>query len=48
MNARTDLIHQEKYLKSRNWNVYRLFSSNWYIDPNKEMRNIRDTIKKGN
>lgn len=44
-NARKDFVHQEKYLESRNWNIYRLFSSNWYTDQNKEMRNIREAIK---
>lgn len=44
--ARTDLLHQEKYLISRNWKVYRLFASNWYTDQNKEMRNIREVLKK--
>ena len=45
MNARRDLIHQEKYLEARNWKLYRVFASNWYTDPNKEMRNMRDLIK---
>ncbi|MBU1094108.1 MAG: hypothetical protein KKH01_06575 [Firmicutes bacterium] len=44
-NSRRDLIHQEKYLKARNWKLYRVFASNWYIDQAKEMRNIRDLIK---
>jgi hypothetical protein len=45
LNARRDLVHQEKYLRSRNWTIYRIFASNWYTDQNKEMRNIRDFIK---
>lgn len=45
INARKDMIHQEKYLTARNWKLYRVFSSNWYVDPNKEMRNIRDLLK---
>jgi len=44
-NARRDLLHQEKYLNARNWVIYRVFASNWYTDPNKEMRNIRDLLK---
>ncbi|MBU1144547.1 MAG: DUF4011 domain-containing protein [Firmicutes bacterium] len=44
-NSRRDLVHQEKYLKARNWKLYRVFASNWYTDPLKEMRNIRDLIK---
>ncbi|HHX76534.1 MAG TPA: hypothetical protein GX698_04070, partial [Acholeplasmataceae bacterium] len=45
LNARRDLLHQEKYLESRGWKVYRLFESNWYTDPNKELKNIRDLLK---
>ncbi len=44
-SARKDLVHQEKYLTSRNWTLYRIFASNWYTNPNKEMRNIRDLLK---
>ena len=44
-NSRRDLLHQEKYLNARNWIIYRVFASNWYTDPNKEMRNIRDLLK---
>ncbi|MBU1020784.1 MAG: hypothetical protein KJ847_06165, partial [Firmicutes bacterium] len=45
LNARRDLVHQEKYLRSRGWMIYRIFASNWYTDQNKEMRNIRDLVK---
>ena len=45
LNARRDLVHQEKYLEARNWTLYHVFASNWYVDPNKEMRNIRDLLK---
>ncbi len=45
VDARKDLLHQEKYLKSRNWKLYRVFSANWYKDANKELRNIRSLIK---
>lgn len=44
-DARRDLFHQEKYLKARGWILYRVFASNWYVDPNKEMRNIRELLK---
>ena len=44
-DARRDLLHQEKYLEARNWQLYRVFSSAWYIDPNKEMRKIRELLK---
>jgi hypothetical protein len=45
LDARRDLFHQEKYLEVRSWKLYRVFASNWYTDPNKEMRNIRDLLK---
>lgn len=44
-NSRRDLVHQEKYLKARNWKIYRVFASNWYTDQTKEMRNIRELLK---
>ncbi|HHX78675.1 MAG TPA: HRDC domain protein, partial [Acholeplasmataceae bacterium] len=48
INARKDLIHQERYLKARSWEVYRILSKNWYSDNNKEIKNIRDILKKAN
>jgi hypothetical protein len=45
MNARRDLFHQETYLKARGWNLYRVFSANWYTDANREMRRIRELLK---
>ena len=45
VTARRNLLHQEKYLKARGWNVYRVFSNNWYIDANKELRKIRKMLK---
>lgn len=45
LDARKDLLHQEKYLHARQWTLYRVFSSNWYRDPNKEMRQIRELLK---
>ncbi|VEU82438.1 AAA domain-containing protein [Acholeplasma hippikon] len=44
-NARRDLIHQDKFLKSRNWNLYHVFESNWYTNSNKEIKQIRELIK---
>jgi len=44
-DARRDLYHQELYLRARGWTIYRVFASNWYVDPNKEMRSIRDLLK---
>ena len=45
LDARRDLYHQEKYLEARKWKLYRIFSSNWYVNPNKELRNIRELLK---
>lgn len=45
VEARRDLYHQEKYLEARKWKLHRVFASNWYVDPNKEMRQIRDKLK---
>ena len=45
LDARRDLYHQEKYLEARKWKLYRVFSSNWYVNPNKELRNIRELLK---
>ncbi len=45
LNARRDLLHQEKYLKARNWKIYRVFASNWYPNPAKEMKKIKELLK---
>lgn len=45
LSARRDLLHQEKYLSSRNWVIYRLFESNWFINPNLELKQIKELLK---
>ncbi|MCF7925368.1 MAG: HRDC domain-containing protein [Candidatus Izimaplasma sp.] len=40
-NTRKDIYHQTNYLKARGWEVYRVFSSEYYKDPNKVIREIR-------
>lgn len=45
MNPRKDLIHQEKYLNSRGWQVHQIFAINWYTDPNREFRKIKNKLK---
>jgi hypothetical protein len=45
IDSRRDLLHQDKYLQARNWKLYRVFASNWYSNPNREMKNIRDLLK---
>lgn len=44
-NARRDLLHQERFLKSRGWQVYRVFESNWYEHPTQIIKDIKDKIK---
>ena len=44
-DARDIFYHQEKYLKARGFNVYRIFGPNWYKDANKEMRAIRKILR---
>lgn len=41
INARLELIHQDKYLKSRGWQIYHVFHSNYYLDPAKEIKKIK-------
>ena len=43
--ARKELLHQEKFLKSRGWTIYRIFHMNWYEDPNKILKEIKEIIK---
>ncbi|MFP4287519.1 MAG: AAA domain-containing protein [Candidatus Izemoplasmataceae bacterium] len=45
IDTRDAFYHQEKYLKSRGWTIYRIFASNWYKDANYEMREIRKLLK---
>jgi len=44
-DVRDLLLHQEKYLKARGWNIYRIFAPNWYKDANAVMRDIRKLIR---
>jgi len=44
-DVRNYFYHQEQYLKSRHWKIYRVFAPNWYKDANKEMRNIRQVLR---
>ncbi|MCU0104606.1 AAA domain-containing protein [Acholeplasma vituli] len=47
-NSRRDLLHQERFLKSRGWQVYRIFESNWYNNPTSVIKDIKDRIKNNN
>jgi len=43
--ARKELFHEERFLTSRGWTVYRVFHMHWYENPNKVLKNIKDIIK---
>jgi hypothetical protein len=45
INARKELLHQEKFLKARGWKVKRVFQMHWYEDERKVIRDIKKTIK---
>jgi very-short-patch-repair endonuclease len=37
--------HRQKYLESRNWKIRRVWSSDWWRDPEKEIGKITDAVK---
>lgn len=43
--ARKELLHQEKFLESRGWNVMRIFHMNYYENPQKVLKDIKDRMK---
>ena len=43
--ARKELLHQEKFLESRGWKVTRIFHMNYYENPQKVLKDIKDRIK---
>ena len=44
IQSRLELIHQDKYLKSRGWSIYHVFHSNYYEDPTKEIKVIKSLV----
>ncbi|MDY0209794.1 MAG: AAA domain-containing protein [Acholeplasma sp.] len=44
INSRLELIHQDKFLKSRGWQIYHVFHSNYYDDPQKELKKIKSLL----
>ncbi|PKK86037.1 MAG: HRDC domain protein, partial [Tenericutes bacterium HGW-Tenericutes-8] len=44
IQSRLELIHQDKYLKSRGWSIYHVFHSNYYEDPTKEIKTIKSLL----
>ena len=43
-NARKELFHQEKFLKTRGWKVKRVFQMHWYEDEKKVLRDIKKML----
>ena len=44
MNIRERDYHRRKYLESRGWNVYRVWSPNWWKNPSAEVEKIARII----
>ena len=43
-NTRERDIHRQKYLEGRGWKMYRLWTTNWWKDQNKELQNIKSLL----
>lgn len=46
--ARERDYHRQKYLESRGWKIYRIWSTNWWKNPNLEIKKIINYIEKLN
>lgn len=44
MSARDRDIHRQKYLESRRWRIHRIWSKNWWENPNKEIEKIESLV----
>jgi len=44
-NSRKELFHQEKFLNARGWAVFRVFHMQWYEDPAKVIKEIKQKLK---
>lgn len=44
--ARERDYHRQKYLESRGWNIYRIWSINWWKNPQLEIKKIEDYLSK--
>ena len=40
LNSRERDYHRQKYLESRGWKIYRLWSSEWWKNPDEQIDNI--------
>jgi hypothetical protein len=45
LNARKELLHQEKFLKARGRKAKRVFQMHWYEDDRKLIRDIKKMLK---
>ena len=45
-HARERDYHRQKYLESRGWKIYRIWSTNWWKNPNMELEKISKYINK--
>jgi len=43
--ARKELLHQEKFLASRGWKIMRVFHMQWYENPNKVFKDMKEHLK---
>ena len=44
-SARDNDITRQKVLESKGWNIYRIWSTDWFLDPNKELKKLDYYIK---
>lgn len=44
--ARERDYHRQKYLESRGWKIYRIWSTNWWKNPELEIKKIKNYIEK--
>jgi superfamily I DNA and/or RNA helicase len=44
-NSRKELFHQEKFLKARGWEVFRIFHMQWYENPQIVIKAIKNKLK---
>ena len=47
-NARERDYHRQKYLESRGWKIYRIWSTNWWKNPGLEIEKIKNMLNKTN
>lgn len=45
-SARERDYHRQKYLESRGWKIYRIWSTNWWRNPDLEIQKLENYIKK--